>query len=330
VLGVVLAALSAATFAFNNASARRGVLTGSVAQALAITVPIGVPIFFVAALTTGYLGVLSHFSGEAIGLLALAGVLHFVVGRYGNFRAAQAIGANLSGPVIQLSLGVTLVLAVLVLKEAMTPLRILGIALLALAPALMRNATAEAIAAPDSARALGLPKFQPRYAEGYAFSIMAALVYGVTPLLIRLAIIGGDLGTGVAGGLVSYLAATAAVALLLLWPGQLRHALAVTPESLKWFTYSGISVSIAQMFIYMAYAIAPISVVTPILQLHLALRLVFARVLNPHHEIFGGRMVLGTFLSLLGAVALSLDIEHVLAWVPLPPEIAAFARWHWP
>jgi hypothetical protein len=70
---------------------------------------------------------------------------------------------------------------------------------------------------------------------------MAAVVYGVTPLLIRLAIIGGDLGTGVAGGLVSYLAATAAVALLLLWPGQLRHALAVTPESLKWFTYSGIS-----------------------------------------------------------------------------------------
>ena len=325
-LGVVLAALSAATFAFNNASARRGVLTGSVAQALAITVPIGVPIFFVAALTTGYLGVLSHFSGEAIGLLALAGVLHFVVGRYGNFRAAQAIGANLSGPVIQLSLGVTLVLAVLVLKEAMTPLRILGIALLALAPALMRNATAEAIGAPDQ----GLPKFQPRYAEGYTFSIMAALVYGVTPLLIRLAIIGGDLGTGVAGGLVSYVAATAAVALLLLWPGQLRHALAITPESLKWFTYSGISVSIAQMFIYMAYAIAPISVVTPILQLHLALRLVFARVLNPHHEIFGGRMVLGTFLSLLGAVALSLDIEHVLALVPLPPEIAAFARWHWP
>lgn len=325
-LGVVLAALSAATFAFNNASARRGVLTGSVAQALAITVPIGVPMFFVAALTTGYLGVLSHFSGEAIGLLALAGVLHFVVGRYGNFRAAQAIGANLSGPVIQLSLGVTLVLAVLVLKEAMTPLRILGIALLALAPALMRNAPAEAIGAPDQ----GLPKFQPRYAEGYAFSIMAALVYGVTPVLIRLAIIGGDLGTGVAGGLVSYVAATAVVALLLLWPGQLRHALAITPESLKWFTYSGISVSIAQMFIYMAYAIAPISVVTPILQLHLALRLVFARVLNPHHEIFGGRMVLGTFLSLLGAVALSLDIEHVLALVPLPPEIAVFVRWHWP
>jgi uncharacterized membrane protein len=134
----------------------------------------------------------------------------------------------------------------------------------------------------------------------------------------------------VAGGLVSYVAATATIALLLLWPGQLRHALAVTPESRKWFTYSGISVSIAQMFIYMAYAVAPLSVVTPILQLHLVLRLAFSRVLNPHHEIFGGRMVLGTALSVLGAVALSLDVEHVLALVPLPPAIAAFARWHWP
>jgi uncharacterized membrane protein len=198
--------------------------------------------------------------------------------------------------------------------------------LLALAPALMRNAAA------DTARKTedGLPKFEPRYAEGYAFALMAALAYGVTPLLIRVAVIKGDLGSGIAGGLISYAAATAAVALLMLWPGQLRHALAVTPESLKWFTYSGVSVCIAQMFIYMAYAVAPVSVVTPVLQLHHALRLIFARLLNPHHEVFGGRMILGTALCLLGAVALSLDTEFLLALVPLPPSVAALARWHWP
>jgi drug/metabolite transporter (DMT)-like permease len=325
VLGVFLAALSAATFAFNNASARRGVLTGSVAQALAITVPIGVPIFLLAALATGTLGTLALFSGEAIALLAFAGVLHFVVGRYGNFRAAQAIGANLSGPVIQLSLALTLALAVLVLREPLTPLRILGIALLALAPMLMRNDTPDP-PVQDSAP----PKFVPRYAEGYAFALLAALVYGVTPFLIRLAVIHGDLGSGIAGGLISYTAATVAVALLLLWPGQWRHAREIKPESLKWFTYSGVSVCIAQMFIYMAYAVAPLSVVVPVLQLHHALRLVFSRLLNPHHEIFGGRMILATALSLLGTVALSLDVEHVLAFVPLPESVAAFARWHWP
>jgi uncharacterized membrane protein len=141
-------------------------------------------------------------------------------------------------------------------------------------------------------------------------------------------VIGGGPGSGIAGGLISYSAATAAVALLLLWPGQLRHALAIAPESLKWFTYSGVSVSIAQMFAYMAYAIAPITVVVPVLQLHHVLRVVFARLLNPHHEVFGGWMILGTALSLVGAVALSLDTEFVLALLPEP--VVEIARWRWP
>jgi uncharacterized membrane protein len=326
VLGVSLAALSAATFAFNNASARRGVLTGSVLQALAVTVPIGVPIFFLVALGSGQLGTLASISAQAIALFALAGVLHFVIGRYGNFRAAQAIGANLSGPVIQLSLVITLVLAIMVLKEALTPLRLIGILLLATAPALMRQTESKKV---DVADAAAPTRFVPRYAEGYTFSLLAALAYGVTPFLIRLGVTDGDLGSGLTGGLISYAAGTAAVVLLLLWPGQLRHALAINPASLKWFTYSGVSVCLAQMFVYMAYAVAPISVVTPVLQLHHVLRVVFARLLNPQHEIFGGRMILGTGMSLLGALTLSLDTEFVLALVPLPDWLATAARWQW-
>ena len=327
-LGVCLAALSAATFAFNNASARRGVLTGSVLQALAITVPIGVPIFLLAVLATGNVTTLSGFSTDSITLLALAGVLHFVVGRYGNFRAAQAIGNNLSAPVIQLGLVVSLACAILVLKEVLTPLRILGIALLALGPVLMRNAELPEAnaAAPDAT----LPKFVPRYAEGYAFALVAAAVYGATPVLIRLGVVAGDLGSGLVGGLISYAAAALAVALLLLWPGRLRHALAITPQSLKWFTYSGISVCIAQMFVYMAFTVAPVSVVMPVLQLHLALRFWLARVLNPQHELFGSKMLLGTAVSLLGALAISLDSEFFLSVVALPPPVAAVVRWHWP
>jgi len=80
VLGGLLAICSAATFAFNNASVRRGVLTGSVAQAMAITVPIGVPLFFLAALLTGRLGDVLSFSTQGYVALALAGILHFVWG----------------------------------------------------------------------------------------------------------------------------------------------------------------------------------------------------------------------------------------------------------
>ncbi len=55
-LGAFFAIISAATFGFNTATVRRGVLSGSVFQAIAITVPMGVPLFLVAALAAGQLG----------------------------------------------------------------------------------------------------------------------------------------------------------------------------------------------------------------------------------------------------------------------------------
>ena len=77
-LGALLAICSAATFAFNNASVRRGVLTGTVGQAMAITVPLGLPLFFLAALATGNLAAVTGFPPKALAALAAAGILHFV------------------------------------------------------------------------------------------------------------------------------------------------------------------------------------------------------------------------------------------------------------
>ena len=111
-LGGFFALLAAVTFALNNASARRGVLTGTMAQAMAITVPMGVPLFFIATAAAGHLASVWHFSPAAMLSLALAGIIHFVGGRYCNFRATKAIGANLVGPIQQVSLILTLVLAI--------------------------------------------------------------------------------------------------------------------------------------------------------------------------------------------------------------------------
>jgi drug/metabolite transporter (DMT)-like permease len=134
VLGGFLALCSAASFAFNNASVRRAVLTGSIAQGMAITVPIGVPLFFIAALVTGNLAAVLGFSPTALAALSAAGILHFVWGRYCNYRATRAIGTNLVAPIQQFNLLVTLVLAIWLLGEYLTPLKILGIALILLGP----------------------------------------------------------------------------------------------------------------------------------------------------------------------------------------------------
>jgi len=71
-------------------------------------------------------------------------------------------------------------------------------------------------------------------------------------------------------------------------------------------------------------------VVSPIQRLSIVFRIYFGQLLNPDHEVFGGKLYLGTFVSLLGAIALSLSTELVLGYITLPDWAAAVARWQWP
>ena len=351
-LGGFIALLSAATFAFNNASVRRGVLTGSVLQAMAITVPIGLPISFLVALATGSLAAVAGFSSRALLALSLSGVMHFVWGRYCNYRATRAIGTNLVAPIQQINLIFTLLLAIWILGETLTPLRMLGIALVLLGPSFTLRAEAAPGAgkAPLRAKALGAdvtsldiadsapaeiiapaaPPFRPSYAEGYFWALLSATGYGLSPILVRIGLEGKGLAVSVAGNLVASLAATVLMGLFLLPPRQLKHALAVEREAAKWFTLSGVLVAISQLFLYMAMSIAPVTVVSPINRLSILFRLYFSRLLNPQHEVFGGKVVAGTIVSLTGALVLSLSIDSVQSWLPLPEAVLAVLRWHWP
>jgi uncharacterized membrane protein len=338
-LGGFLAICSAACFAFNNASVRRAVLTGSIIQGMAITVPIGVPLFFLGALVTGNLMAVAGFSATEIAALSGAGIAHFVWGRYCNYRATRAMGTNLVAPVQQFNLLVTLVIAISFLGEHLTPLKILGIALILLGPTFTmsrgkkaappgeRDVVEEKITPIDAEKPVA---FQPKYAEGYTFSILSALGYGLSPILIRIGLENHGAGASFAGGLVAYIAGTAVFALVLLWPGQWRHVRSTDREAAKWFTFSGFLVFFSQMFLYMALSLAPVTVVAPINRLSLLFRLYFSRLLNPQHEVFGGGVILATVVSLAGALALTLSIDMVQSHLPLPESVAQLLNWRWP
>ncbi len=320
-LGAFFAIISAATFGFNIATVRRGVLSGSVFQAIAITVPMGVPLFLVAALMAGQLGAVGQFGWPGTGYMALAGILHFVWGRYWNYRAVKEMGANLSGPVQQLSLLVALTFAVILLDEKLTVLRVIGIALVVLGPAIM---TRRAPPLRGGSRE-HINGFRPNMVAGYTAALMATLGYGLSPILVRAGL--ADTGLSLAGGLISYVAATMAVALLLLLPGRAAHILSVDRGAAKWFTISGILVFFAQMFRYLALAIAPVTVVTPIQRLSLVFRVGLSTVLNPEHEVFDARVVIGVVVSLLGMLALTLSVEFIGEFLALPRWVIT---WRWP
>ncbi|MBI3975360.1 MAG: EamA family transporter [Armatimonadetes bacterium] len=292
--GAGLALASAATFGFNNAALRRGVLQGSVLQALAITVPMGIPLFLAAAWARGELLALPRFSPPAALALAAAGILHFGIGRYANYRAVAAVGSNLSGTLSEFSVVVSLVLAVGLLKERLSALQILGIIMIFLAFFGVR----------DDAENLGTKVFRPDMGKGYLYSVLAAVAYGTSPVLVRASL--SEVNLPLAGGLISYIAASLAFGAFALASGSLGHIRAVPRPALPWFLLSGVSVGTSQVFRYLALSLAPVTIVSPIQRLSLLFRVLFSTLINPQYEALNRRILLAIFVALLGGVAVAL------------------------
>ncbi len=330
-LGAFLSFLAATFFALNNATTRRGVITGTVAQAMAITVPMGVPLFFLPLLVFDQLGVFAQLSGYTIFLFSVAGVLHFVWGRYCNYRASKAIGANLQGPASQSDIVITLALAVLFLDEKLTPMRVLGILLVVGGPlvTMVGDLRAARKKAPELESKSG---FQPKYFEGYLFAVLSGTGYGLSPIIVRLALRDANLGMagGLAGGFISYLAAALFISLFAFVPGQLNQVRKLDAKTRNWFIASGVTVMLSQMFRYLALSVAPVTVVQPIQRLSLVLRFFFSYVMNRDHEVFGRKVWISTAVSLVGAVLLSMSMDQVAAVLPLPDWLVTFMKTEWP
>lgn len=330
-LGGFLALLSAITFGFNNASVRRGVLSGSVLQALAITVPVGVPFFLVMILVTGNIGVVTDMGTESFLWLAAAGVLHFVIGRYCNYRSTKAIGGNLSGPWKQSNLILALVLAIVFLGEVLTPLKVTGIVLILLGAYFTSKATFNKPAAKKEAGAKpDQLEFEPSYKEGYTFALLSAVAYGSSPILVRMGLESQGPGTSFWGGLISYASAALIIGLILLLPGRWKHVREVGQSSVRWFSLAAILVGFSQMFRYMALAIAPVSVVTPIQSTSVVFRVIFGWLINRHTEVFGSWVILGVVVTMLGVLGLSVSTEVVMAHIPLPEVVLSVINYRWP
>lgn len=320
-LGGLLALISAVTFAITNASVRRGVITGSAVQATTLSIPVGVPVFLLALAIGGGFGVFGQLPRASVIAFAVTGVTHFVIGRYANYRAIGAIGTNLAGPVTQFNLVVSLVLAILFLGETLTLPRLIGILLIFAGPAVVSREGAKRARA-----AVAHAEFKPRMVEGYIFAALSAFFYGMTPVLLRYAGGGRGLDSALAGGVISASCATVVILILLAAPGHWREIRSVTPEATKWFLFSGVMVYVSQVFYYMALALTPVTIVSPIMALSNIFRIHASHWLNPRHEVFGKQVTVATAISFLGVIVLSVSVDML----PLPPAWSAWLNWHWP
>jgi drug/metabolite transporter (DMT)-like permease len=345
-LGVLYAGLGAFTFALNNVTMRRGVVTGSVLQGMALTVPIGGLSFLVITIGFGELGQLVMFPMAALTWLACQGIVHFVIGRYCNYKSNQLMGVNLTAPVVQLQVPFAMLLAVVTLHEEFTVLRAIGSALMlggsfitqgnagkSRQKASVPLPAARPIATELLQEELAVPEpkpkstFRPRLFPGYIFGLGAAMCYGSSPLMARQAFLHApDISTAAAGCL-AYTAATLFFLLILLKPGSWADIKSMKRENLPWFLSSAVLVAISQAFVYASLAVAPLMVVTPILQLSLVFRLFLSQLINRDHEVMNTAVLIGAFTAVLGSLLVSLSTDELTGFLGLPPSIADFLRY---
>lgn len=290
--GALLALGAAAMLGLNTAVVRRGVLRASAYNGIVISILLSVPLFALLALVSGQLGQLGGFSGMQYAVLAVGGILNFLGGRFSQFLAIQAVGANLTAPVRVLSALVGAVLGITLLGEQVDLLRGAGIALLIAAPLV-------AFARPPTVRLGSL-----QIARGVVFGLSAAATYGGSTVLLRWAL--DDSGLTMLGGLVAHGAAALVLIASLAMPGRLRGLREVDRTAFKLFVAVTAIMTFAQVLRFAALESADAAVVAPLTETMAFFGLGFAFLLNRETEAFNPLVLLGIVLAALGAIAITL------------------------
>lgn len=317
-MGVLFGILSAASFSLNMIAVRRGVLLASATQGMYITIIGGVPLFAISALVTGQIFDIGQITAWAWLYLPAAGIVHFNIGRYGNYQTVRYIGANASTPFRSLTPLFAVAMSIVFLDDSITALKGFGIGLVILAPLVMvqwggRKTPAQPPKAPAggttpaaAATASGGPpaanKVTYDWKKGITWAVIASLAYGTSPLLVKAGL--EESGLSLLGGTISYVAASMVLIVALLLPGRYRSVQNMPRGAIKYFVIGGFSVFFAQMFRYVGLAIAPVSTITPLQQTGAVWTVLFSFIFNRQTELFGIRIYAAIFFSAIGALAL--------------------------
>ena len=311
IFGALLSLASSFSFSVNAILVRRGIAGagGTASQGAFITVLLGVPFGFIAVVLTGQVLRFGEIAPMGYLLLLAAGVVHFGVGRYCNYRSVEAIGAARSGPIQGVVTPYSILMAVILLDEVVTLTMLFAIALVLLGPTVIierRPRTPAAVPAqgsdPGGPPAARNP-LEIRLLEGYTFAILAALAYGTSPILIRAALMDAA-RTAAIGTFVAYSGAAAVLLVTLVLPKRRALIGAINLRVMRLFGGAGLFVFLAQLLRFFALSLADVSVVNPLQRMANVFTVILTWMFNRSLETITLRVVIGVLVSFAGSALL--------------------------
>lgn len=294
-LGSLLAVLSAMSFSLNKVFLRRAVLYVSDASlGTLISVPLGIPLFFMMLFFNGRISAISSFSWQGYLWMSLAGILHFVVGRSFNYKCVQLVGANIANILSRADIPVSVVIGVSLLHEPLSWKLIAGV-LLILAGIMLAGLNSQLLTN-SYGQLVKIP------ARAFIFGLGCGVSWGIAPIFVKLGL--KNSGTPTAGAFISFLAATICLSISLLNQKR-RHAIThMTGRAAGLFFFAGFLSCIANLLRYVALNLAPASVVTPLVSITPIFGLFFAFIFNRKLEIFSQPVIIGTITVVIGTMLL--------------------------
>ncbi len=297
-IGLILALLVAVLFGASDVFVRRGVLkTGESYTAVLIGLFIGVLLALLMITFTMQWDKVWVLSGQLIGLLAVAGTIQLVGGRYLYYISVRLIGANKSSAIARTDVFASVVLGIIILNEPLTIPLVLGVLLI----------VPGVILVSVERQGAGVEERMETYrtqAKGILSGMGAGLCWGISGVLIKPAV--RAIGSPFVGTFVSYVFAFLIMASLLFGKERREQLLRLNRASLTPIIIAGIGIATAHFFKFAALMYSPVSLVQPLTATHILFLLLFSFLLNRNIEVFTRKVIIGMMLAVVGTIILSL------------------------
>jgi drug/metabolite transporter (DMT)-like permease len=306
-LGEILGLISAAAFGANTIITRRGMLRVSSNYIATITIFTGPIFFLIVASITGDIFRLRQIPWQAHFFLALSGVSHFALGRTWGYRSIQLIGSTRSNIVTSQHSIVTIILAMMILKETIT--LIMGIGILCTLTGPLLILLKEQVIANDTqlkTNLHGKDLDKLTLYKGIFYGIGASIFWGSSAIFIKLGMEHG--GSPIGGSLIAYLAASLVISPSALFNKKHREEiLNGDKNSLKIALLSGLTVNLAQLMRYFGLKFGSAIVISLMFRTIPLWVLLFAFIFIRKYESFSRWVLLGNALIMIGTALILLS-----------------------
>jgi len=290
-LGTIFAISSALAFAGGQVLVRKATHQSEESfSATAFTVLVGAPIFVLILPLSGEWQELWAFSGRVLALLAMAGIIHFVVARYLFFNCIRLIGANRTAAIARTNVIFSVILGVSLLGESVTVLLVIGAFLIMFGAVMVSVEKVE--------NTFRVP------AIGVILGLSSALCASIATVLVRLAMV--ENSAAYAATFVSYLAAFVIIIGFLLFGKQQRAQIFGQPGSiLAVLSIVSILILAGHTMRYMALELITVSVVAPLMATSAVFVFILSLVINRRIDVFNWKVLGGILLVTVGAFLVS-------------------------